>query len=338
MLGDGAPTIAALWPIISDSGSTVRLTDHSWRPAMHVRKILDLFIQTFFGWRKRKAPVYAAAIAYSTLFSLAPLLILSVNLASLTLNAATVEARLVEAIERQVGSDVAQLTQEILSAHLQIRPSGSATLLSIGLLLFGAAGVFNQLRNALNAIWLLEARPPDIAHGLLTAGKNYLTSLLAALLLGLAPIVLLFASAIVASFPADALLGVYRTGWLTTVIQLLASPVVFFVLFSLVLRFLPQATAPWRAIWPGALLSAIAYWIGSAVLGYYVQNTAIRSIYGAAGSALALLIWAYYSAFIFLYGARFVHSVAQSYGFTIVPDRGVVFVHITAGDEPAFEA
>jgi membrane protein len=305
---------------------------------MHVRKILDLFIQTFFGWRERKAPVYAAAIAYSTLFSLAPLLILSVNLASLTLNAATVEARLVEAIEQQVGPDVAQLTQEILSARLHLRPSGSATLLSIGLLLFGASGVFNQLRNALNAMWHIEARPPDITHSLLTAGKNYLTSLLAALLLGLAPILLLFASAVVASFPADALLGVYRASWLTTVIQVLASPVVFFVLFSLVLRFLPQATAPWRAIWPGALLAAIAYWIGSAVLGYYVQHAAIRSIYGAAGSALALLIWAYYSAFIFLYGARFVYSVAQSYGFTIIPDSGAVFVHITAGDEPVFEA
>ncbi len=305
---------------------------------MHVRKIFALFVQTFWGWRMRRAPVYAAAIAYSTLFSLAPLLILSVNLASLTLNSATVEARIVAAIERQVGPDVAQLTQEILSARLQIRPNGAAALLSIGLLLFGASGVFNQLRNALNAMWLIEARPPDITRSLLTTGKNYLTSILAALLLGLAPIMLLFASAFVASLPAAALLGVYRTGWLTTVLQVLASPAVFFVLFCLVLRYLPQATAPWRAIWPGALLSAIAYWIGGAVLGYYVQNAAIRSIYGAAGSALALLIWAYYSAFIFLYGARFVYSVAQSYRLTIVPDNGAVFVQITAGETPAYKA
>jgi membrane protein len=128
-------------------------------------------------------------------------------------------------------------------------------------------------------------------------------------------------------------LAVYQFDWLAQVIQVFASPLVFFVLFAIVLRYLPRATAPWRAIAPGALLAAIAYWIGSEILGFYIQNTAIRSIYGAAGSALALLIWAYYSAYIFLYGARFVYSVAKSYGLTIVPDRDTVVVHLDINDE-----
>jgi len=300
---------------------------------MGIRKIFDLLIQTLLGWSEQNAPVYAAAIAYSTLFSLAPLLIISMYLASLTLNTATFEARLIETIETQAGPAVADLTRNILSTRLPVRPSGGAALVSVGLLLFGASGVFNQLRKALNAMWHIIVRPADITHSILTTGRNYLVSILAALVLGLAPVLLLFASAVVASFPAGALVQLYRASTLATLIQLLASPVVFFLLFALVLRYLPQATAPWRAILPGALLSAVGYWIGSAVLGYYMQNTAIGSIYGAAGSALALLIWAYYSAFIFLYGARLVYSVAQAYNLTIIPDHGAYVVHFTLEHE-----
>lgn len=294
---------------------------------MHIRKVLDLFVQTFFGWRERNAPVYAAAIAYSTLFSLAPLLIISMYLASLTLNTATFEARLLQSIESQAGPAVANLTKDILSTRLPVRPSGLAALISVGLLLFGASGVFNQLRNALNAMWHIAVRPADITQSILTTFRNQLVSILAALVLGLAPVVLLFASAVVASFPEDSLLQVYRVSWLGTVIRILASPIAFFLLFAAVLRFLPQATAPWRAIVPGALLSAVGYWLGSAILAHYVQNMALRTIYGAAGSALALLIWAYYSAFIFLYGARLVFSIAQSYGLVIEPDRQAYVVH-----------
>ena len=295
---------------------------------MDWRKIVGLFVETFFGWTERKAPVFAAAIAYSTLFSLAPLLIISINLASLTINAATFETRLLQTIEEQVGPEVAQLTEEILAARFTFQPSGTAALISVGLLLFGASGAFLQLRGALNAMWHIQARPASVPETLFGVAKGYLISVVAALLLGLVPIVLLFASAVVASLPARTVETVYRNESLTTVIQLLASPVAYFVLFALVLKYLPQADAPWRVIWPGALLSAIGYWIGSVILGYYVQNTAIRSIYGAAGSALALLIWAYYSAYIFLYGAKFVYSVANAYGYPIVPDKETTFVHL----------
>ena len=295
---------------------------------MDWRKIVGLFVETFFGWTERKAPVFAAAIAYSTLFSLAPLLIISINLASLTINAATFETRLLQTIEEQVGPEVAQLTEEILAARFTFQPSGTAALISVGLLLFGASGAFLQLRGALNAMWHIQARPASVPETLFGVAKGYLISVVAALLLGLVPIVLLFASAVVASLPARTVETVYRNESLTTVIQLLASPVAYFILFALVLKYLPQADAPWRVIWPGALLSAIGYWIGSVVLGYYVQNTAIRSIYGAAGSALALLIWAYYSAYIFLYGAKFVYSVANAYGYPIVPDKETTFVHL----------
>ncbi|MCS6825640.1 MAG: YihY/virulence factor BrkB family protein [Caldilinea sp.] len=290
-------------------------------------RILGLFVDTFFGWRERRAPVYAAAIAYSTLFSLAPLLLLSMNLASLFLHDVSVESRLVILIEREMGSEIAQLIREILRTRIDFRPNSGAALLSVGFLLFGASGVFRQLRGALNAMWHIAVPPTQLSRSLLRQVRSFLISVVAALLLGMTPIALLFFSAVVASLPLQFLSEFYPVDWLATLVRVLASPILFFALFAIVLRYLPQARAPWRAILPGAAVSAIGYWLGSAILGYYIQNAAIRSIYGAAGSALALLIWAYYSAFIFLYGAKFTYSVAEAYHLPIVPHSGAAFVH-----------
>ncbi len=293
-----------------------------------MRTVGKLFYDTFLGWQERKAPLYAAALAYSTLFSLAPLLILAIFFASLTVNEAVVEARLLETIQNQVGPDVAALTEQILAARLPMRPSGLATFISAGLLLFAASNVFAQLRGAINAMWQIEVRVSTVKRTLLNTVKTYLVSLAAALLIGMAPILFLFASTIVASVPKDVLERVYRSGWLDLIVRVFSSPVAYFVFFALVFKLLPQARAPWRAIWTGALLAAVLYWFGGAVLSWYVQNNALKSLYGAAGSAIALLLWAYYSAWILLYGAKFIHVYAARRGYAIVPHADTGFVEI----------
>ena len=285
-----------------------------------------LFYDTFLGWQERKAPLYAAALAYSTLFSLAPLLILAIFFASLTVNKAVVEARLLATIESQVGSDVAGLTEQILATTLPMRPSGLVTVISAGLLLFAASNVFAQLRGAINAMWQIEWRADTVKRTLLNTVKTYLISVTAALLIGLAPILFLFASTIMASVPKDVLDRVYRTGWLALIIRIFSSPVAYFVFFALVFKLLPQARAPWRAIWTGALLAALLYWLGGAMLSWYVQHNALKSLYGAAGSAIALLLWAYYSAWILLYGAKFIHVYAAYRGYAILPHADASFV------------
>jgi membrane protein len=111
-----------------------------------------LFWDALLGWNGRKAPLYASALAYSTLFSLAPLLIISLFFASATHNRPYFEARLVETIEKQIGAGAADLTREILSTSILVEPDNIAVIISAGLLLFGASSVFMQLRNALNAM------------------------------------------------------------------------------------------------------------------------------------------------------------------------------------------
>ena len=129
---------------------------------MFIGRLFNLLRETYTGWNERKAPVYAAALAYSTLFSLAPLLIVTVSIASLTVGEASVEARLLHTIETQVGESVADLTEEILSASLPLESNSLITLFSVLLLIFAASRVFLQLRVALNAMLNLELRPVNV--------------------------------------------------------------------------------------------------------------------------------------------------------------------------------
>ncbi|MBP6440109.1 MAG: YihY/virulence factor BrkB family protein [Caldilineaceae bacterium] len=295
---------------------------------MFIGRLFDLLRETYIGWNERKAPVYAAALAYSTLFSLAPLLIVTVSLASLTVNKASIETRLLQTIETQVGEPVADLTEEILSARLPIETNSLITLFSVVLLIYAASRVFLQLRLALNAMLNIEPRPVNVRRTLLNTVKNTAVSVLAALTVGLAPILLLFATTLAASLPHEDLAGYLGLGWLTTLIDVFSSPVAYFVFFGIVYRLLPQARVPWRSIWPGALLAAGLYWIGGWFLGWYLRNPGYSSLYGAAGSVIVLLLWAYYTAWILLYGMRFIYVVAATRGHAIRPHRDTIFADL----------
>jgi membrane protein len=295
---------------------------------MFIGRLFNLLRETYTGWNEHKAPVYAAALAYSTLFSLAPLLIVTVSIASLTVGEASVEARLLHTIETQVGESVADLTEEILSASLPLETNNLITLFSVLLLIFAASRVFLQLRVALNAMLNIEPRRVDVRRTLLNTIKNTAVSILAALTMGLLPILLLFATTLAASFPHGELAGFLGLDWLTTLIDLFSSPVAYFVLFGTVYRLLPQAKVPWRSIWPGALLAAVLYWIGGWFLGWYLRNPGYSSLYGAAGSVLVLLLWAYYTAWILLYGMRFIYVFAASRGYAIRPHRDTIFADL----------
>lgn len=295
---------------------------------MLIDSLFDLLRETYIGWSERKAPIYAAALAYTTLFSLAPLLIVTVTLASLTVNQASIETRLLHTIETQVGEPVANLTEEILATRLPLETNSVITLVSIVLIVFGASRIFLQLRVALNAMLNIEARRVDVRRTLLNTVKNMGISVLAALTVGLAPILLLFATTLVSSLPYEEIATFLGLGWLAMLIEIVSSPVAYFLFLTAVYRLLPQAKVPWRAIWPGALLAAGLYWIGGWFLGWYLRNSAYNSLYGAAGSAVVLLLWAYYIAWILLYGMRFIYVYAATRGYAIRPHRETIFADV----------
>ena len=295
---------------------------------MLIDSLFDLLRETYIGWSERKAPVYAAALAYTTLFSLAPLLIVTVTLASLTVNQASIETRLLHTIETQVGEPVATLTEEILATRLPLETNNVITLVSVALIIFAASRIFLQLRIALNAMLNIEPRRVDVRRTLLNTVKNMAISVLAALTVGLAPILLLFATTLVSTLPYEEIAAFLGLSWLTTLIEIISSPVAYFLFLTAVYRLLPQANVPWRAIWPGALLAAGLYWIGGWFLGWYLRNSAYNSLYGAAGSAVVLLLWAYYIAWILLYGMRFIYVYAATRGYAIRPHRETIFADV----------
>ena len=295
---------------------------------MLIDSLFDLLRETYIGWSERKAPVYAAALAYTTLFSLAPLLIVTVTLASLTVNQASIETRLLHTIETQVGEPVATLTEEILATRLPLETNSVITLVSVALIIFAASRIFLQLRIALNAMLNIEPRRVDVRRTLLNTVKNMAISVLAALTVGLAPILLLFATTLVSTLPYEEIAAFLGLSWLTTLIEIISSPVAYFLFLTAVYRLLPQANVPWRAIWPGALLAAGLYWIGGWFLGWYLRNSAYNSLYGAAGSAVVLLLWAYYIAWILLYGMRFIYVYAATRGYAIRPHRETIFADV----------
>ena len=249
--------------------------------------------------------------------------------ASLTFNQATFETRLIEQIEQTVGPQVAGLTREIIATSTRLEPQGLAPLISVVLILWGASAVFKQLRGALNAMFDIEPIMQTVRQTLIGTVKSYLISLAAALTIGLIPVLLLFASALAAAMPKGILYETFGVKWLDEVVRVFSSPVMFFILAALIFKLMPQARIPWRAIVPGALLTALLFWIGGVFLGLYVQNSRRMSLYGAAGSAIALLIWAYYSTWILLYGAKFIHTYAGYRGYAIVPHKDAAFVETT---------
>jgi len=295
---------------------------------MLIDNLFNLLRETYIGWNERKAPVYAAALAYTTIFSLAPLLIVTISLASLTVGEALIEARLLHTIETQVGEPVAELTEEILATQVPIEANNLITLASIGLILFAASRIFQQLRIALNAMLNIEPRRVGVRRTLLNLVRSVGVAIVATVTVGLAPIFLLFATTLAASLPFATIVEAAGLGWLNTLVAILSSPVAYFLFLMFVYRFMPQATVPWRAIWPGALFAAVLYWSGGWLLGLYLRNSAYNSLYGAAGSVIVVLLWAYYAAWILLYGMRFIYVYAAIRGHVIRPHRETVFADL----------
>ena len=295
---------------------------------MLIDNLFNLLRETYIGWNERKAPVYAAALAYTTIFSLAPLLIVTISLASLTVGEALIEARLLHTIETQVGEPVAELTEEILATQVPIEANNLITLASIGLILFAASRIFQQLRIALNAMLNIEPRRVGVRRTLLNLVRSVGVAIVATVTVGLAPIFLLFATTLAASLPFATIVEAAGLGWLNTLVAILSSPVAYFLFLMFVYRFMPQATVPWRAIWPGALFAAVLYWSGGWLLGLYLRNSAYNSLYGAAGSVIVVLLWAYYAAWILLYGMRFIYVYAAIRGYAIRPHRETVFADL----------
>jgi membrane protein len=295
---------------------------------MSLSFVLGLLKDTCSAWSEDRAPRLGAALAYYTIFSLAPLLIVAVGIAGQVFGEEAARGEVMAQVEETVGAPAAATIQEMLKHSYTSGTSIWATVVGLAVLLFRASGVFVQLQDALNTIWRVAPKP---GRGWLAVVRDRFLSFGAVLATGFLLLVSLAANA------ALAVLGKFLTpdalpGGLSLWqgLNALVSLAFFTLLFALLFKLLPDVYLAWRDVWIGALVTAGLFTAGNYLIGLYLGYTSTASAFGAAGSLVVLLVWAYYSAQILLFGAEFTHVLACRRGTCIEPKANAVAV--TEGD------
>jgi len=295
----------------------------------------SLLKQTVAAWQHDKASRLAAALAYYTTFSLAPVLVIVIAVASFLFEQSTVQERIIEQLQGLLGENGATLVQQRLTNRSQGGDGFWATVISVGLLIIGASGFFVQLQDALNTVWNVVPQRQDEAqaNGLWKLVRDRLLSFGMVLVIGFLLLVSLMLSAglaAVSNLFGEVLWG-WDVGW-----QLLNAAVsvgVTTLLFALIYKILPDAKVAWSDVWVGAGITALLFTVGKSLIGLYLGNSSIASAYGAAGSFVVLLLWVYYSAQILLLGAEFTQVYANRFGNRIKPDKHAKFSAATTPTE-----
>lgn len=282
---------------------------------MNIKSIWGMIRETFNEWSEDKAPRLAAALSYYTIFSLAPLLVLVIAIASFIIgNNEQIRQQVIGQVTSTVGQQAGQTINELITNSSQPRTGILATILGIVALIMGATGVFGQLQDALNTIWEVQ---PQKGGGILNMIKDRFLSfsmVLGTSFLLLVSLVISAGLSFVNRYFTDLLGGV---GNIAQIINFVISIGVVTLIFAMIFRYLPDAEIEWRDVWIGALVTALLFNIGKWALSLYLSNAGTASAYGAAGSLVLLLLWVYYSAQILFMGAEFTQVYARRHGSRI---------------------
>ena len=266
---------------------------------------------TFSNWTEDSIPRHSAALAYYTVFSLAPILIFAVAIAAFVLDQSEVHDALHGQLEQLFGSQSATAVESMIDAANQPGTSIVATLTSLALLLLGASGVFVELRDALNTIWGVS---PKRSSGWWRAVRERFLSFAMVLSIGFLLLVSLIVSTALASF-GEAVSSVLPASSIVLYISnALVSIAVISLLFALIFKVLPDAPIAWRDVVIGSVATAVLFSVGKFGIGMYLGRGSVSSAYGAAGSVAVILLWAYYSSMILFLGAEFTQAYSDLRG------------------------
>ncbi|MGZ6028105.1 MAG: YihY/virulence factor BrkB family protein [Myxococcaceae bacterium] len=288
-------------------------------------EVVTLGKETVVRWTEDKASALAAALAYYSLFSLAPLVLIAVAVAGLVFGQQAAEGQLYAQLAGLIGDASAKALQAIVANMHQQKSGGVvATIVGLATLFFGATGVFAQLQDSMNTIW--KAKPPS-TNDIVEFLRVRLLSFSMVLGIGFLLLVSLLLSAFLAA--VGEYLGSVLPGGVAVgqALNATVSLLVVTVLFAMIYKLLPDTYVAWRDVWLGALVTSLLFTIGKFAIGVYLGKASVASSYGAAGSVVILLLWVYYSSMILYLGAEFTHVYSMRYGsrrsatHTPVPDR-----------------
>ena len=284
--------------------------------------MLSLLKQTASEWMEDDAPTLGAALAYYTVFSLAPLMTIAIAIAGFFFGKEAAQGQIFDELRGLLGEEGGKAVEEMVqSANAQPTAGVVATIISVIILLFGASGVFGQLQASLNTIWGVKPKP---GRGVLGMIQDRLLSFGFTLVVGFLLLVSLMLTAGIALM-ADWVGGLMPgSETLAQILNVVFSLTMITLLFAMIFKFLPDAKIAWRDVWIGAFLTAVLFTIGKFALGIYLGKSGVASSYGAAGSLIVLLLWVYYSSQILFFGAEFTQVYANRFGSRIAPAENAV--------------
>ncbi len=284
--------------------------------------VVEIVGETFHEWSEDKASRLSAALAYYTVFSIPPLMVVAIGIASLFTDRATIEEQVVNQAASLMGRQGGEGIQTILQSAEQ--PGNGEllpTLFGVALLLFGASGVFTQLQDAMNTIFGVK---PDPKRGIMGLIKDRFLSFTMVLTIGFILLVSLMLSTVLASFGSFVGGLVTEAEILLWILNFIISFGVFMLLFALIFKTIPDIRIAWRDVLVGAAITALLFKIGEYALGFYFERSDPTSAFGAAGSIILLLLWIYYSAQIIFLGAEFTEVYARRVGSGVQPKENAV--------------
>ncbi len=291
----------------------------------HLKYWLNIFKQAAHIWLESNAFANAGSLAFFTLFSIAPVMIVVVSVIGVFFGQEAAEGQIAVQLQETIGAEAAATVQSAV-ARSGLEDGGLfATLAGIAAMLIGATTVFGQMQNSLNAIWTVVPKPSR--NSIMLFLRKRLTSLTIVLAVGFVMLVSLSLSV------GLRILLQHVQGWMPwydvafSGLDLIASILVASLLFATIFKVLPDVQLSWRDVIPGSVLTAVLFTVGRSLIAMYLSYTATASTYGAAGSLVLLLLWVNYSSLILLYGAAFTKAHLLARGLTVRPRSVAVRVH-----------
>ena len=290
--------------------------------AIGVKSIFRLLKEAFTEWQKDKASILAAALAYYTVFSITPLLVIAISIAGSVFGQEAAQGEIVQQINQLVGQQGAEAIETAIANADRPQLGSIASIISLILLFVGASGVFAQLQQALNTVWNVKAKPDEGIWGFI---RKRLLSFGMVLAIGFLLLVSLVISAMlsgIGKLQVNLLPG-FTPIWQVANFALSFGSIA--LLFALIYKLLPDVEIRWKDVVVGSVITALLFTVGKFLIGLYLGRGSLGSAYGAAGSLVVFLAWVFYSAQILLFGAELTQVYARRYGEKIRPDSHAEF-------------
>lgn len=278
-----------------------------------LKALWALLEQTGLAWNRHEATRLGAALAFYTVLSLAPLVILTIAIASVFIDTSTAQLDVMQQFRDLLGPVGAEAVRNLITHSKDVTVGSLASILGLLTLLFGASQVFSELQVALNKIW--EAKGPTRTGfwaGMVVIVRQRFLSFGLVLSIGLLLLVSLILSAGLAALGTMMHRSLPVPEWVLHMLDFLVAGVGITALFALIFHYIPEAPTDWRHSWIGGAVTAGLFSIGKLLIGIYLGKAGVGSAYGAAGSLVVVVAWVYYSSQIFFFGAELTHAMAQN--------------------------